>query len=146
MKENKIGVGFGVMLLKNNKILLGKRHEDPEKADSELRGEGTWSMPGGKLDYKESFEEGAIREVFEETGIKINKVKVVCINNDMNEYAHFITIGLISDKFEGEPQVKAPDEIKEWKWFNLDNLPKPMFFPSERVLKCYLEKKFNKHL
>ncbi len=146
MKENKIGVGFGVMLLKNNKILLGKRHEDPEKADSELRGEGTWSMPGGKLDYKESFEEGAIREVFEETGIKINKVKVVCINNDMNEYAHFITIGLISDKFEGEPQVKEPDEIKEWKWFNLDNLPKPMFFPSERVLKCYLEKKFNKHL
>ncbi len=66
-----IGVGFGVLLLKDGKMLLGKRHEDPSKASSALHGEGTWTMPGGKLHFRESFEEGAKREVLEETGIKL---------------------------------------------------------------------------
>jgi len=39
-KQNKVGVGFGVMIFKNNKILLGKRNEDPEKASSLLNGAG----------------------------------------------------------------------------------------------------------
>ena len=60
MSENKkVGVGFGVMILKKGKVLLGKRHEDPEKASSELHGEGTWTMPGGKLHFGERFEDGA---------------------------------------------------------------------------------------
>ena len=59
MDKLKVGAGFGVMLFKEGKILLGRRHADPEKADSELNGEGTWTMPGGKLHFGESFEEGA---------------------------------------------------------------------------------------
>ena len=84
-KKPKVGVGFGVMILnkKERKILLGKRHEDPKKADSELSGEGTWTMPGGKLEFQETFEKGAFREVLEETGIKLKSAKVICINNDM---------------------------------------------------------------
>ncbi|MEI8007904.1 MAG: hypothetical protein WCI00_00130 [bacterium] len=40
MTENtNVGVGFGVMILRNGKILLGQRHVDPAKADSELHGE-----------------------------------------------------------------------------------------------------------
>jgi len=39
MDKPRVGVGFGVMILKDNKILLGKRHEDPEKASSLLKGE-----------------------------------------------------------------------------------------------------------
>ena len=142
MDKPRVGVGFGVMILKDNKILLGKRHEDPEKADSKLNGEGTWTMPGGKLEYGETFEEGAIREVMEETGMKLSNPKVICINNDKNEHAHFITIGLFSDYIEGEAKVMEPNEITEWKWFNLNELPKPLFFPSERVLKNYFEGKF----
>lgn len=76
----KPGVGFGVMILKEGKVLLGKRHEDPEKADSLLHGAGTWTMPGGKLHFKESFEEGAYREVLEETGIKIDPDKLKLIS------------------------------------------------------------------
>jgi 8-oxo-dGTP diphosphatase len=138
----KIGVGIGIMILKDNKVLLGKRHEDPEKASSLLKGEGTWTMPGGKLRFGETFEQGAKRETEEETGIKLNNVKVICVNNDMVETAHFITIGLFSDDFEGEPQVLEPDEITEWKWFDLDKLPDPIFFPSKKVLDNYKEKKF----
>ncbi len=140
--ENKIGAGIGIMIVKEGKILLGKRNENPEKASSLLKGAGTWTIPGGKLNFGETFEEGAIREVLEETGIKMNKVKVICVNNDKIENVHFVTIGLLSEDFQGEPEIKEPDEITEWKWFDLSNLPSPLYFPSEKVLENYKNKVF----
>jgi 8-oxo-dGTP diphosphatase len=138
----KVGVGVGVMILKEGKVLLGKRHEDPEKATSLLKGAGTWTMPGGKLDFGETFEEAAKRETIEECGLKLNALKVVCLNQDMVENAHFITIGLFCDDFDGDPEVLEPDKITCWEWFDLDNLPEPLYFPSAKVLKNYKEKAF----
>jgi len=137
LETKKVGAGFGVMLLKNNQVLLGKRNDDAKKADSALRGEGTWTMPGGKLEYGEEFEEGAKREVKEETGIILKDVKVICVNNDKNNFAHFVTVGLISEDFEGDARVMEPEEIIGWKWFDLDSLPTPIYFPSEKVLNYY---------
>jgi len=141
------GTGFGVMILKNGKILLGKRNEDPNKAESELHGEGTWTMPGGKLEFLESFEEGAKREVLEETGIKLEKVRVICVNNDIAKDAHFVIIGLLAE--EGiafnpnvEPRVMEPEEITEWKWFSLTELPEKLFNPSRKILNNYNTKRF----
>lgn len=143
MKEKKkVGVGFGVMILKDGKLLLGKRHEDPEKASSLLNGAGTWTMPGGKLDFGETFEDGAKREVLEETGITLGQIDVICVNQDMVENAHFVTIGLFSEVFSDEPKVMEPDEITEWQWFDLNNLPSPLYFPSAKVLENYKQKKF----
>jgi 8-oxo-dGTP diphosphatase len=141
-EDKKIGVGFGVMLLKDGKILLGKRHDDPLKASSLLNGAGKWTMPGGKLHFGESFEVGAKREVLEETGINLKLAKVICVNNDTVEGAHFVTIGLLSDNFEGEPKVMEPDEITEWRWFELDKLPSPLYFPSAKVLQNYRQNQF----
>lgn len=141
-QKKKPGIGFGVMILKEGKILLGHRHDDPEKASSELKGAGTWTMPGGKLEFQESFEEGAIRETKEETGITLKNIKVICVNNNIVEDAHFVTVGLFSDDFEGEAQVLEPEEITEWKWFPLDNLPEKMYFPSKEVLENYKQNKF----
>ncbi|MFA6536547.1 MAG: NUDIX domain-containing protein [Candidatus Paceibacterota bacterium] len=142
-KENKkVGAGFGVMVFKNGDILLGRRHSDSDKADSELHGEGAWTMPGGKLEYGESFEDGARREVSEETGINLEDVRVICVNNDKNEHAHFVTIGLFSDKFNGEPKVMEPDEITEWQWFGINNLPTPLYFPSAKIVDNYNKKIF----
>ena len=138
----KIGVGFGVMLLHDGNILLGRRHDDPAKADSELHGEGTWTMPGGKLDYGESFEDGARREVLEETSIQLHTVQIISVNNDKNEHAHFVTIGMFSDDFSGKAQIMESDEIVEWRWFNLDALPEKIYFPSAKVLRNYKKKKF----
>ena len=144
MDSKKVGVGFGVLIQQNGKILLGRRHEDPNKADSVFRAANVWTMPGGKLDYGESFIEGAIREVKEETGldVKAEDLDVICLNEDMNEHAHFITVGLIAKKFSGEPQVLEPDEITEWKFFGEDELPENIYFPSEKVLKNYKAGKF----
>ncbi|MFA6993318.1 MAG: NUDIX domain-containing protein [Patescibacteria group bacterium] len=137
LENKKVGVGFGVMMLRGGKILLGRRHSDPAKADSELHGEGSWTMPGGKLEFGESFEAGAKREVAEETGLKLNQVKVIGVNNDRVADAHFITLGMLATDFTGEAQVLEPDEIVEWQWFSLDNLPAPLFFPSAEILENY---------
>lgn len=141
-EKMKIGVGFGVMLLNGNRVLLGKRHDDPEKADSLLNGAGKWTMPGGKLDFGETFEDGAKREVEEETGIKVGNLDVTCVNQDMVQDAHFVTIGLFCEDFSGEPKVMEPDEITEWRWFDLDNLPNPLYFPSAKIFENYKQKKF----
>lgn len=142
--ERKIGVGAGVMILKNGKVLLGKRHSNPMKASSALHGEGTWTMPGGKIHFGESFEDAAYREVLEETGIKINRnnLKFVSLTNDSVEDAHFITVGLLCEDFEGEVETREPDEITEWKWFELNELPDPIYFVSEKILRNYFDGKF----
>lgn len=145
MDKLRVGAGFGVFLFKNGKVLLGKRHEDAEKADSKLHGEGTWTMPGGKLEFGESFEEGGKREVMEETGINLKSLRVICVNNDKVSDAHFVTIGMFAEAgkdflFEAEAKVMEPDEITEWRWFDLNDLPEKMFFPSRKVLNCYLKK------
>lgn len=100
-------------------------------------------MPGGKLEFGESFEQGAIREVFEETGIDVSSelLEVISLTNDMVPDAHFVTIGLICRGFNGEPQVTEPDEITQWKWFALDNLPSPLFEPSKKIILNYTDKK-----
>lgn len=141
-EKKKVGVGFGVMVLKEGKLLLGHRHVDPEKASSLMNGAGSWTMPGGKLDFGETFEEGARREMLEETGMKLEESELICVNQDIIETAHFITMGLMAKKFFGEPKVMEPDEITEWKWFDLDNLPDPIFAPSAKVLENYKQKKF----
>ena len=46
------------------------------------------------------------------------------------------------EEFEGDPKVMEPDEITEWKWFDLDNLPSPIFFLSAKVLENYKKDKF----
>lgn len=142
MDTKKIGAGFGVIILDNNKILLGLRNEDAIKASSELRGEGTWTMPGGKLHYGESFEDGGIRETKEETDLDVEEIEVFCVQNDMNEYAHFVTIGMIAKKYSGEVKTMEPDEIIEWKWFDLDNIPSNIYFPSAKCIEKYKSGRF----
>jgi len=126
-------------MLRNGKVLLGKRHSDPKKADSELHGEGSWTMPGGKLEFGETFEDGAVREVLEETGIKIRKTDLsfISVSNDIVEDAHFVTIGFLCTRSKGDASVLEPNEITEWGWFSLDALPSPLFFPSKKIFDNY---------
>ena len=99
-------VGVGVMILRNEEILLGKRHDDSEKASSDLHGEGTWTMPGGKLDFQETLLDGAAREVLEETGIKINKekLKVISVADEIVPDNHYVTVGFLCQEFHSNSQ------------------------------------------
>jgi len=136
-------VGVGVMIFKEGKVLLGRRHDDPNKADSDLHGEGTWTMPGGKLDFRETLIGGIYREALEETGIKVNKekLKIISVADEIVPDNHYVTIGFLCENFEGEPKIMEPEEITEWKWYNLDILPEKVFPPSAKIIKAYLNNK-----
>lgn len=142
-EAKRVGIGVGVMILQNGRILLGRRHGNPAKAGSALHGEGTWTMPGGKVEFGEELEETCIREVFEETGLTIDKtsLKLISVANDKVADAHFVTLGFLCESVNGNLEVREPDEITEWGWFPINQLPQPMFFCSAEVVNNYLADK-----
>ena len=59
----KIGIGIGIIIKnKENKILMLLRNDDAKKADSDMRLEGTWTLPSGKVKFGETIEEAGIRK------------------------------------------------------------------------------------
>lgn len=138
----KIGVGCGVIILNDNKILLGLRNSDPLLADCDLHEEGSWTMPGGSINYNETFEQAGIRETKEETNLDIRNLQVICVQEDKNEYTHYVSIGMITRDFSGDIKVMEPDEITEWSWFDIDSLPNNLFSASKKTIDCYLQNKF----
>lgn len=137
-----MGIGVGVLVLQNNKVLLGKRNDDANKASSLLHGEGTWTMPGGKVDFGETVVTAAKRELYEETGINTDNLEVFCVNEEILPDVHFVTLGVILKECEQNPETKEPIEITEWKWFDMDNLPVNIYPPSKKILNNYKQNKF----
>jgi 8-oxo-dGTP diphosphatase len=119
-KEQRPKIGIGVMIFKDGKVLLGKRKGS--------HGAGEYAWPGGHMEYMESFEGCAKREVQEEAGIEIENIRFLRLLN-LKEYApkHYVDIGLIADWKSGEPQIMEPDKIESWSWCDIEALPEPLF-------------------
>ena len=135
-KQRRPFVGVGVLVVKGGKVLLGKRKGS--------HGAGTWCLPGGHLDYGETLEGAAKREVFEETGLEIGELEVISVSNDIMYDKHYITIGLKPGVVKGKVELKEPDKAERWDWFAFDELPEPLFIGSERIIRNYLAKRFYK--
>ena len=75
----------------------------------ELHGAGSWSTPGGHLEFGESLEECAIRETKEETGVSITDVKFRAVTNDIFEESgkHYITIWMQGNYSSGKAVINA---------------------------------------
>lgn len=135
--ENKMErpkVGIGSLVMRNGKFLIGKRLDS--------HGAGTFMIPGGHLEYGESFEQCAVREATEECGLSDFVVKgVVSLGNDIEYGKHYISIGVLLELNEGEPYSAEPEKATEWAWYDPENLPEPMFPHSLKVIKNYLNKK-----
>jgi 8-oxo-dGTP diphosphatase len=123
-------VGVGVMVIKDGKVLLGKRKDS--------HGVGEYAWPGGHLEYMESFEECAKREVLEETGMQIKNIRFARLLN-LKAYSpkHYVDIGLIADWDSGEPQLLEPDKMESWSWYDIDKLPRPLFGPELSTIEAY---------
>ena len=137
----KIGVGVGIMVLKDNKVLLGLRNPNTKKDSSELQGQGTWTMPGGKVEFHEKLIDAAKRELKEETGLESDKLEVMCIHDDFTETAHYVTVGFIAREYSGEVETMEPETILKWEWFSFDELPENMYSSSKQGIERYLANK-----
>ena len=106
--DNRPLVGIAVIVIKNRRVLLGERKN--------AHGAGTWAFPGGHLEFGESIEHCAVREVFEETGIRIKNLRRGPYTNDFFEAEgkHYVTLFVIADHDSGEPAVKEPRKCERW--------------------------------
>lgn len=123
-------IGIGVMIIKNGKVLLGKRKGS--------HGDGEYSFPGGHLEYMESFYDCAIREVKEECGLDIENVRFQFVSN-VTKYTpkHYVHIGLIADWKNLEPKILEPDKCESWGWYEINEAPKPIFEMCKQGIYCY---------
>src|SRR5665213_744080 len=129
MDDNRPKVGIGLLLLKGNKVLLAKR-----KAS---HGVGEYALPGGHMEGEETFSGCALRELTEEAGtkIKVTKPEFLCLSN-IRHYPpkHFVDIGMICKWISGEPENTEPEKKEAWQWYDLDNLPSPLFGCEEKYI------------
>jgi 8-oxo-dGTP diphosphatase len=126
-------VGVAVLVRHGEQVLLTHRKGS--------HGAGTWAPPGGHLDMGESYEDCAIREVREETGVTISEPRFLAVTNDIfvDEGRHYATIWLEAQVEASEARVNSPREMSELGWFDWDDLPQPQFLPLENYLagRCY---------
>ena len=126
-------VGIGVIVLRDHRILLGKRRN--------AHGTGDWSPPGGHLEFGETPENCAIREVREETGLTIENARLGGVTNDifLSEQKHYVTLFIIADCPAGTPELLEPAKCEGWVWYDWTTLPEPLFLP----LRNFLQQRFN---
>jgi len=132
MIENIPRCGIGVMIVKNNKVLLGRRKGS--------HGSGEFAFPGGHMEYMESFKDCALRELSEECGkdFKVKNIQFVTLANVMAyNPKHYVLIGLSAEWESGEPKVMEEEKCEGWDWYDFNNFPQPLFQPTEIILKCY---------
>ncbi len=110
------------------RIVLIKRKNPPDG----------WAIPGGFIDYGESAEDAAVREIREETGLKITDLKQFHTYSapDRDPRFHTITVVFTAES-DGIPV--AGDDAAEAQLFDRDNLPSPLAFDHEQVLCEYFD-------
>ena len=127
-----------VVLLFNdkNEILLEERSDD-----------GYFDFPGGGIDLKESGEEAARRELFEETGLIADELEFFKVySGEITHYVYFngdeiygVDLIYICRKYHGEIKPQE-EEVKKIKFYNLNNLPDKMSIRNKQIIKDLLKK------
>lgn len=123
-------VGVGVLVLRGDHFLLGKR------CGSHMP--GYYAAPGGHLEPGESFVECAVREVKEETGLAAVNVRFLLIGNYRFKGKQYVDIDMVADCLDGEPIALEPEKCSEWRWYHKERLPTPLFIVTERMIDAYL--------
>jgi mutator protein MutT len=115
-------IGVGVMMVRDNHLLLIKRKYNPDA--------GYWSIPGGHVDLGEKVEHAAVREAEEETGFKtkISKLagiinKIMYDDEEKIEY-HYVLINYFVEQIEGDPSQPpiAADDALDAKFVPFEEL------------------------
>ncbi|MBI4130379.1 NUDIX domain-containing protein [Candidatus Roizmanbacteria bacterium] len=108
------------IVIQDDKLLLIKR------AENLLYEGGKWALPGGFLDRGETFEEGARREILEESGYQVYKLTLFLINSGPNRAGEDRQNVDIVFFGEAKNKIKKPDhEVSDVGWYLFAHLPSP---------------------
>ena len=124
------------VIIKDNRILLIKRKNDPYKEK--------WAIPGGFVEYGERTEDAVLREVKEETGLEAKIDKLVGVYSDpkRDPRKHVVSITYLLKDISGKE--KEGDDAKEARWWGVNKLPELAFdhkYIISDALKIYYNKK-----
>ncbi|KAL9626185.1 MAG: hypothetical protein Q9204_007511 [Flavoplaca sp. TL-2023a] len=126
LEDPVVRVGVGVFILEtslqqsteNRRFLLGKRIN--------AHGAGTWATPGGHLEFGETPETCAAREVLEETGLRITNIQFLTATNDFMpaDNKHYITLFVVCSRENPreEPRILEPHKCEAWEWASWESL------------------------
>ena len=102
-------IGVGILLIRDNHLLLIKRKYNPDA--------GYWSIPGGHLDLGEKVKKAAEREAYEETGFKVKAIELAGVIDKImyDEYGkieyHYVLLNYFVEQIEGNAyQAPIPDD------------------------------------
>ena len=105
-------VGVGVIVFRDQEVLLVKRNNEPNK--------GQWSIPGGKQIIGETVTDAANRELLEETGVKVDQLLLVDVVDSIipgvegNIKYHYTLVDYMGQWLSGEP--RPGDDAREVRW------------------------------
>lgn len=106
----------GAVIVRDGRILFQRRTDN-----------GKWGLIGGLVEMNETYEEAALREVREETGleVKLDSFLGIFHNHDMvwsnGDTAHVISAMFTAEIISGEPRID--EESYELRFFGKDELP-----------------------
>ena len=112
-------VGVGGIVVQDGKVLLLLRKNAPEA--------GSWSLPGGRVEFMESLEDAVVRELREELGITVEVESLVCVINHIvpDENAHWVAPAYRVRVVSGVPKNLEPEKTAAiWKTYLCRNFPK----------------------
>ncbi|NTU77516.1 MAG: NUDIX domain-containing protein [Alphaproteobacteria bacterium] len=133
--KDYIGVGVGAVIARAQKseVLLVKRKKPPEA--------GCWSIPGGAVEFGETFEKAVVREIKEEVGLDIKVDRLLRVTDHIvpDEGVHWISPAYEASIVQGEARNLEPDKHEAVEWFPVNRLPDNLTMTTSLAMASFLE-------
>lgn len=131
--KDYIGVGCGAIIVNDKQeVLLVKRSMNSRTEP------GTWSRPGGEVEFGETIEDAVQRETLEEVGVRISIERLLHIGENISSKKHWLAIGYLARYVSGIATNLEPHKHDEVRWCSLQNLPQPLNKYTKKSIQIYL--------
>mgnify|MGYP001590121320 FL=1 len=130
MRFMDFGMTADIIVEEGNNVVLIKRKNEPYK--------GSWEFPGGFVEKNETVEEAALREVTEETSLKVRLKEILGVYSsaDRDPRGRVATVVFVSEKIGGK--LKASSDAEDAKWFDVTSMDaESLAFDHPKIIKDY---------
>lgn len=133
-KQARVGLSI-IILNEKNEVLIGERQGS--------HGAGKFSVPGGHLEFLETYNECCSRELMEEIGVSFEQYEKIGFSEDFfkEEQKQYTTLYFGVKNIDSDIiNIKnlEPDKCKGWEWVDINNLPQ-LFCDTNNQIKTYFK-------